>query len=237
MNGGKPKPVAPSLTPATVVSAPVVVESDTNVAGLMVRDLQDKRKMLYVLPGSVDDYVLNSYSVELTAGRLRGLMIASGGTSGSAYNTGGYGGGGGAGGVVGWGRLTDIYIPVDGTYTFTIGGHNPRSAGAGTTAFNDVRNGQNSTLTGPGGVVSVAVGGGHGGNLTTGNVWGPPGQGGSGGGGYYVATNQPKSADNGTGIPGQGFDGAWLPPAAGVVVEQAASQLAMRPRRQGAALA
>ena len=97
---------------------------------------------------------------------------------------------------------------MDRTYTITIGVHNPRSASAGTTAFNDVRNGQNSTLTGPGGVVSVAVGGGHGGNLTTGNVWGPPGQGGSGGGGYYVATNAPKSADNGTGIPGQGFDGA-----------------------------
>ncbi len=192
---------------SSIVSPPAAVVSDQTATGLMVRDLQDNRKTLYVLPGSSNDLVLNSYSVELTNGRLRGLMIASGGTSGSAYNTGGYGGGGGAGGCIGWGRMSEIYIPEDGTYTFTIGGHTPRGVAA-TTAFYDVLNGQNSTLTGPGGFTSVAVGGGHGGIFTVGNIWGSPGRGGSGGGGYHVASNSPKSVVNGTGIPGQGFDGS-----------------------------
>ena len=151
-----------------------------------------------------------TYSVGLGAGVLYGVMVASGGTSGSATNTSGYGGGGGAGGVVGFGAKIQVPIAEAGTFTFTVGSTTPEQTSSFNTQY-DILNGQPTFMSdASGNVIASALGGGHGGYYF--NDYMTPGQGGSGGGSILYGGDGGDDKwpfqRNGRGTPGQGQDGA-----------------------------
>jgi hypothetical protein len=107
------------------------------------------------------------------------VTIAGGGGTLSAYNT----GGGGAGGML----TGTASIQVGNVYTITVGGGGSAGSPAGS--------GNNSTITGAGGISITSLGGGS-------SKTGAGNSGGSGGGGEGNGTNV-----GGSGTPGQGNAG------------------------------
>ena len=120
------------------------------------------------------------------SGDVEYLVVAGGGGGGGAkFNYGGAGGGGGAGGF----KTATGFGVTSQSYTVTVG-----TGGSGAVANGAGSNGSDSSFS-----TIISTGGGYGGS-GSGAV---AGDGGSGGGGSGTG-----STDNGTGISGQGFNGA-----------------------------
>ena len=143
---------------------------------------------------SVASVWIPTSSLNLTLSSVEYLIAAGGGGGGrNYYNSGSYrgGGGGGAGGLK---TSTSFAVSVGSTYTVTIGAGG--AGGSSDTIGGCVGvNGNDSVF----GSVTSTGGGGGGGHTSSANIAGK--NGGSGGG--ASASTAP-----GTGISGQGFDGA-----------------------------
>ena len=130
----------------------------------------------------------NTNFVVTGSGDVEYLVVAGGGGGGNAGgNYGGGGGGAGAGGYKTNVGASGLGVTAQ-TYTITVG------AGG-----NNGGNGNNSSIVPASGTSIISTGGGNGGTGSGGNA----GDGGSGGGGSGTG-----NTDQGTGISGQGFDGA-----------------------------
>ncbi len=139
------------------------------------------------------------------------LIVAGGGGGGTS---GGEGGGGGAGGLIYYGSETPktptgsaVTLSANQSYTVTVGAGGSGATNYGTNGGNGTSGG-NSSLTGSGISLTVALGGGTGGNYPDGGAGygdGVDGGSGGGGGGNYSGTN--NSRTGGSGTSGQGHDG------------------------------
>jgi len=199
VNGAKPKPVQPALTPATVVSAPVKVSGSADPIEWFVKQTDGTRKKIYMLPGNTAGGDENVFEVALGAGVLPGVMVAAGSCGpDNSYS------GSGAGGLIGQGAHQPVILPVQGTATYTI-------KVASTSLFvSALTQAQPTTIAVQGQTpFATAVGGGQGYNAQGGQER-RTGSGGSGGGG---AGNEGHDigiyglAANGHGVIGQGNDG------------------------------
>jgi len=115
------------------------------------------------------------------------LIVAGGGGGGGRYNS----GGGGAGGMLEYTNQT-----FNGNHTVTVG-----SGGAGGAHDNRGTQGGSSSISGPSGSWTTAVGGGGGGG------WNTNGEGGDGGSGGGASGYQTGNTSQGSGTSGQGTDG------------------------------
>ena len=115
------------------------------------------------------------------------LIVAGGGGGGGRYNS----GGGGAGGMLEYTNQT-----FNGNHTVTVG-----SGGAGGAHDNRGTQGGSSSISGPSGSWTTAVGGGGGGG------WNNNGEGGDGGSGGGASGYQTGNTSQGNGTSGQGTSG------------------------------
>jgi alpha-tubulin suppressor-like RCC1 family protein len=156
-------------------------------------------------------YTTYTWTPTSTITNTRTLVVAGGGGGGTDM-----GGGGGAGGLLASTSTNIAYAEQ----TIQVGDGGARGYGPDGNSTNQHRggNGANSSISGPG---ITAIGGGGGATGHNDTYDRAAGSGGSGGGGSGgLASNSGYGAPNGTGIPGQGYDGAnsgnaWYPGGGG----------------------
>ena len=210
-NGGDPY----SHGSVTAAATAGYFYSDTATGTYELGSLDETPTFVQETAAGGDGYGKTTY--KFTTGDLSSvdhLLIAGGGGGG-----GDMGGGGGAGGYL---ETKNTTISA-GQKTIVVGGGGIGAAYTGTASYvSRGRNGADTSVTG----LTTAIGGGGGASGHNNSNDKPGGNGGSGGGGSGGLLNSSNyGAVNGSGTPGQGFDGgncgnAWYPGGGGGASEK-----------------